>query len=426
MAGKPSACPVAHDFPFAKTDPMTMPAEFAELREREPVARVRLPSGDLAWLVTRYADAKAVLSDWRFSRDTGRPGAARMNTAIGFGNRGNPFADPPDHTRWRRLVAKAFTARRVERMRPGIQAVVDRLVGAMIEQGPPLDLMEALAYPLPITVLCEMLGVPVEDQTRFRGWIDDMLNAAFTPERRTEAAVALIEYARALSEAKRREPADDLLSALVAVRDEGDGRLSDDDLFVTVMTLLVAGYKTTAAQIGKGLLTLFRHPAELAAARAGRDEAHLRRVSEELLRFTPPGAGYGIARYAVEDVEVGGVLIPAGSTVFVARHSGNRDEAHFPDAETFDISRGTASQHLTFGAGPAFCVGAPVARMELELAFDALLHRLPGLALAVPEPEIPWNSDNAAQAPERVPITWDGPAAREAEAARTTAMGGTA
>nr|BFE29771.1 hypothetical protein GCM10010200_020220 [Actinomadura rugatobispora] len=203
-----------------------------------------------------------------------------------------------------------------------------------------------------------------------------------------------------------------MLSALVAVRDEDDGRLDDDELFVTVMTLLVAGYKTTAAQIGKGLLTLFRHPAELAAARAHRDEARLRRVSEELLRFTPPGAGYGIARYAVEDVEVGGVLIPAGSTVFVARHSGNRDEAHFPDAERFDIGRGTANQHLTFGAGPAFCVGAPVARMELELAFDALLHRLPGLALAVPEAEVPWNSDTAAQAPERVLITWDGAAAR--------------
>ncbi|MFC5753281.1 cytochrome P450 [Actinomadura rugatobispora] len=412
MAAKPSACPVAHDFPFAKTDPMTMPAEFAELREREPVARVRLPSGDLAWLVTRYADTKAVLSDWRFSRDTARPDAARMNTAIGFGNHGNPFADPPDHTRWRRLVARAFTARRVERMRPGIQAIVDRLVGAMIDRGPDADLMEALAYPLPITVLCDMLGVPVADQVRFRGWIDDMLNAAFTSERRMEAAAALIDYAKALADAKRRDPADDMLSALVAVRDEDDGRLDDDELFVTVMTLLVAGYKTTAAQIGKGLLTLFRHPAELAAARAHRDEARLRRVSEELLRFTPPGAGYGIARYAVEDVEVGGVLIPAGSTVFVARHSGNRDEAHFPDAERFDIGRGTANQHLTFGAGPAFCVGAPVARMELELAFDALLHRLPGLALAVPEAEVPWNSDTAAQAPERVLITWDGAAAR--------------
>jgi cytochrome P450 len=411
---KPGACPVAHDFPFAKADPMTMPAAYAELRDREPVARVRLPSGDLAWLVTRYADCKAVLSDWRFSRDTARPDAARMNSAIGFGNRGNPFADPPNHTRWRRLVAKAFTARRVERMRPGIQAIVDRLVDAMIERGPELDLMEALAYPLPITVLCEMLGVPVRDQVRFRGWIDDMLNASFTAEERMDAAVTLIEYGKGLSEAKRREPADDLLSVLVAVRDEDDGRLSDDDLFVTIMTLLVAGYKTTAAQIGKGLLTLFRHPDVLAAARASDDPAHVRAVSEELLRFTPSGAGYGIARYAVEDVEVAGTVIPKGSTVFVARHSGNRDERHFPDAETFDITRETANQHLTFGAGPAFCVGAPVARMELELAFEALLHRLPGLALAVPESEVPWNSDNAAQAPVRILITWDGEAARAA------------
>ncbi|MDL4771328.1 MULTISPECIES: cytochrome P450 [Thermomonosporaceae] len=215
---------------------------------------------------------------------------------------------------------------------------------------------------------------------------------------------------------RRGGRAGDLLSTLVAVRDEDDGRLSDNDLFVTVMTLLVAGYKTTAAQIGKGLLTLFRHPGALAAAQAGTDDAHLRAVSEELLRYAPPGAGYGIARYAVEDVEVGGVTIPAGSTVFVARHSGNRDDAHFPDAGTLDIARGTANQHLTFGAGPAFCLGAPVARIELELAFDALLHRLPGLALAVPESDIPWSSDNAAQAPAAIPIIWDGPAAERLRA----------
>jgi cytochrome P450 len=411
-----SACPhhfteidsVAEDgcpYPFVKADPMAMPGEFAWLREHRPITRVTLPSGDQAWLVTRYDDVKAVLSDTRFSRDLGRPGAARMSTAIGFGNSGNPFADPPVHTRWRGLVAKAFTPRQVEHLRPRVQEIVDELIDQMIDTGSPAELMEGLAFPLPIKVLCEMIGVPVEDHVRFRGWVHDMLSSSLTSEQRSGAAMALIEYSRALTVAKRNEPTDDLLGRLIAVRDENDGRLDDDELFITIMTLLVAGYKTTAAQLGKAMLTLFRYPGQLAALRD--DPSLIDSAVEETLRYSPPGGGVGISRYATADLEVGGVVIPEGSTVIVARHAANRDGAHFPDGESFDVRRPTANQHLTFGAGPAFCFGAPLARMELRIAIETLLRRMPGLRLAVPEDQVPWTEDTAAQAPEAVPIAWE-------------------
>jgi cytochrome P450 len=402
MTETTNRCPHAGlAFPFDRTDPLEMPAEFATLRAHDPVTTVTLPSGDQAWLVTRYEDVRAVLSDQRFSRNLNRQGAARMKTAIGFGNYGNPFADPPVHTRWRRLVARAFTPRQVEVIRPKVTAIVDRLVTAMLEAGPPLDLMSRFAYPLPIAVLCALLGVPEQDRERFRGWVDTMLSSEYGSQERTAAAVTLVDYAKNLAAAKRDEPAEDLLSALVAVVDEEDGRLSEDELFITVMTLLVAGYKTTAAEIGKGLLMLLRHPGQLAAIRA--DIGLVVTAVDEMLRFTPSGNGFGLARYATADVEIGGVLIPAGATVLCARHSGNHDDAHFRDAERFDVTRENAHQHLTFGVGPAYCFGAPVARMEMQEAFRQLLLRLPGLALAG---EASWQADTAAQAPERVPVTW--------------------
>lgn len=401
-----AGCPM--HFPFPKADPLDIQAEYGWLREHDPVTTVTLPSGDRAWLVTRYADVRAVLSDVRFSRDLNRPDAARMKTAIGFGNYGNPFADPPVHTRWRRLVARAFTPRQVEAMRPRVQATVDDLVEKLAAQGPPADLMAAFAYPLPITVICTMLGVPVADQAQFRDWVDTMLSSDHDPSDRAGAAGALIDYAKALSEDKRREPADDLLSGLVAVADDDDGRLTEEELWITVMTLLVAGYKTTAAEIGKGFLLLHRHPDQFAALRAdvAAGGALVESATEEMLRCTPPGNGYGISRYATADVEIGGVLIPAGATVLVARHAANRDEAHFADGERFDITRGTANQNLTFGSGPAFCFGAPVARMELQLGFAALLRRFPELRLAVAYDDVRWLTETAAQAPEAVPVTW--------------------
>jgi nocardicin N-oxygenase len=416
----PTGCPVTHErsFPFQRVDPMDVPGEYAELQRTDPVTQVVLPSGDRAWLVTRYADVKAVLSDQRFSRDLNRPGVARMRTGIGFGNYGNPFADPPAHTRWRRLVARAFTPRQVERMRPRIVRIVDDLIDAMDKQGSPLDLMSAFAYPLPITVISQMLGVPGADQDQFRSWVDTLLAGEHNSAERGHATVQLIEYAGRLAATKRAEPTDDLLSGLVAVTDGNDGRLSEEELFITVMTLLVAGYKTTAAEIGKGLLTLLRHPEVFAELRA--NPALFDSAADELLRTTPPGNGFGISRYATEDIEVGGVLIPAGATVLVARHAANRDPDHFPDPDRFDPRRPDANQHLTFGSGPAYCFGAPVARLELQAGFAALLRRFPSLRLAGTAEDVTWREDVAAQVPATLMVRWDEPAGATGTGAGTT------
>jgi cytochrome P450 len=402
-----SACPVAHDrsFPFDRVDPMDVPVDYAELQRTDPVTQVVLPSGDRAWLVTRYADVKAVLSDQRFSRDLNRPGVARMKTAIGFGNYGNPFADPPVHTRWRRLVARAFTPRQVEQMRPRITRIIAERIDAMIAQGPPLDLMGMFAYPVPITVISQMIGVPTEDQEQFRGWVDMMLAGEYSSDERTHAAASLMGYAGELAAVKRTTPTDDLLSGLVAVTDGNDGRLTEEELLITVMTLLVAGYKTTAAEFGKGLLTVLRNPDRLAELRA--DPELFESGADELLRTTPPGNGLGLSRYATADIEVGGVLIPAGSTVLLARHAANRDPSHFPEPDQFDPHRPDANQHLTFGSGPAYCFGAPVARMELQIGFAALFHRLPGLRLAGTDEDVVWRDDVAAQVPATLMVTWD-------------------
>ncbi len=391
-------------YPFDRANPLEMPREFAWLREHDPIRQVTLPSGDRAWLVTRYDDARAVLSDWRFSRELNRPGAARLKAAIGFGNYGNPFADPPDHTRWRTIVAKAFTARQMEAFRPRVQAFADRFVGAMAAMTPPIDLMESLAYPLPINVMCELIGVPVQDNEYFRRLVDVALSSEQSMQDRGKAGAGLVEYSARLTEARRQLPTDDLLSRLISIRDENDGRLDDNELFVTIMTLLVAGYKTTAAHLAKGLITLLRYPGLVTRLRA--DPSLIGTATEELLRYPAAGRGLGISRFATQDVEVGGVLIPKGSTVLVVQHSANRDEARFPDGEHFDVTRATAHQHLTFGAGPAFCLGAPLARMELRIAFAALISTFPALTLAVPEEEIEWRHDSAAQAPVSLPVKW--------------------
>jgi cytochrome P450 len=424
--GTSGRCPVDHGgslraFPFDRADPMDIPPDYAEVRRTDPVTEVVLPSGDRAWLVTRYDDVKAVLTDQRFSRDLNRPGVARMSTKIGFGNYGNPFADPPVHTRWRRLVAKAFTARQVERMRPQIVQIVDELLDGMEKQGPPLDLMSSFAYPLPITVISQMLGVPVADQEKFRSWVDMTLTGEHNSAERAQAAGQLMAYAGELSGIKRESPADDLLSGLVVVTDENDGRLTEQELFITVMTLLVAGYKTTAAEIGKGLLTLLRNPEQHAMLRA--DPALFGSAADELLRTTPPGNGMGISRYATVEIEVGGVVIPAGSTVLVARHAANRDEAHFPEPERFDSLRADANQHLTFGGGPAFCLGAPVARMELQVGFEGLFRRFPDLRLAGSYDDISWRDDLAAHMPGTLMVRWGDEALGEPGAGHDESVG---
>lgn len=393
-------CPVPHGgfFPFSRADQLDMPPEYSELQESAPISLVTLPSGDTAWLVTRYADVKAVLAHPSMSRDLNRPGAARMTTKIGSGNYGNPFADQPEHRRWRGKVARAFTPRQVARIRPEVEDIVGDLVDGLRDSDRPVDLMASFAYPLPIRVLCHMLGIPVADHTRFRRWVDTILSEEHGSDDRTRASLEIRDYAMDLADAKRADPGEDFLSGLVT--DQKDP-LDDDEIFVTVMTLLVAGYKTTAAELAKGLLLLDRAPEQFGRLRVDPDLAP--RAVQELLRYTPPGNGMGLARYATRDVRIGDVQVPAGATVLCARHAANRDERQFRQGGELDLSRLDAHQHLTFGAGRAYCFGAPVAEMELEIALRELLLAFPDLAVV---DEVEWVETMATQVPRKVLVSW--------------------
>lgn len=398
-------------FPFGEPDGLDLDPLFARLRREEPLCRVRLPYGEPGWLATRYEDVKVVLSDPRFSRaaakDRDEP-RTRMhrpepNTIMSF--------DPPEHSRLRRLVAKAFTVRRVEQLRPRAQQIADTLVDAMLAKGAPAELVEEFALPLPITVICELLGVPVEDRVDFRVWSDAFLSTTrYTPEQVAEYVGRLREYMAGLIAQRRETARDDLLSALVAARDEAarnaDGRLSEAELLSLSEGLLVAGHETTASQIPNFVYALLTNPAQLAMLRADLDLVP--KAVEELLRYVPLGSGGGIARYALEDVELSGGTVRAGEPVLVALAAANRDDSVFADADRLDLHR-TQAPHVGFGHGPHHCLGAPLARMELQVALRTLLTRLPGLRFAVPAQDIEWKTGVATRGPARLPVTWDEP-----------------
>jgi cytochrome P450 len=272
-------------------------------------------------------------------------------------------SDPPDHERLRRLVNKAFTARRVDRLRPRITEITAGLLDDMSTRSE-VDLLASFAFPLPITVICELLGVPVADQHDFRTWSATIVSDTATPEVFQAHATAMIRYFIALLAAKRHEPADDLLSALISARDDGD-RLSENELLSMAFLLLVAGHETTVNLIGNGVLALLLNPAEL--ARLGADPSLIGGAVEELLRYVNP-VNNATFRFAAEPVEIGGVRISRGDPVLVALSSANRDPSRFGDPDRLDLGR-DSSGHLAFGHGIHYCLGAPLARLEAEIAF---------------------------------------------------------
>ncbi len=391
-------------YPFTADDPFQLSEIYAGLRRHDPLAKVVLHTGDNAVLVTRYADAQAVLSDHRFSCRLDRPEAARLSEGTAT-NLSNPLADPPDHTRWRKLISRTFAAKPVEAMRDRVQAIADELLDAMSSQRPPVDILEAFAFPLSITVISEVIGIPVFERERFRGWVDTTLAMnGRDREQKTAAHIAMAGYVNDLIAAKRENLGDDLVSRLITTRDEENGMLSDGELLITILALIIGGYETVAHQIGKGLLALFRHPDQLAALHA--DPALVPSAVEEILRYAPIDSGIGQPRFATEELTVGDAVIPKHTTLLVVRQSANRDADRFEDPDRFDITREDADRHLAFGYGPAFCVGAALARLELRIAFTSLLARFPHLALAVPEHEISWGRRVMAAGPEQVPVTW--------------------
>ena len=384
--------------PVSPADPA--PEVFAQLRSC-PVAQGELPDGSTAWLAGGYEPVRQVLTDQRFSRAlAAAPGRSLQGIELSAAD-SIIAMDPPGHTRLRKLVASAFTVRRVEALRPRVAAIVSELIGAFTARPRPADLMTSFSLPLPVRVICELLGVPAGDMAKFRGWSAVLVTDWKQDSDEILTALAgLYEYFAELITARRAQPRDDLLSALIAARDSGD-RLSEEELTNLTCTILVAGYETTAHSISLALLALLDHPAELARLRA--DPALIPGAVEEIVRYVRIGV-LPLARVTAEDVELGGVRIPAGEVVLPIIQAANRDPSVFSEPENFNITRSPVS-HLGFGSGVHHCLGAQLARVELQEALRGLT-RLPGLALAVPPADLRFKPGMAIHNLAALPITW--------------------
>jgi cytochrome P450 len=369
----------------------------ARLRAQRPVARVIMPGGTPAWLVTGYTEARAALTDPRLLKlpRGWRPEPHSMLAAIELHMLNS---DPPDHERLRKLVNKAFTARRVEQLRPRITAITTELLDDMSTRRE-VDLLASFAFPLPITVICELLGVPVADRDEFRAWSASIVSNTISPEVFQAHATAMTSYFRTMLAARRREPADDLLSALVVARDEED-RLTEDELLSMAFLLLVAGHETTVNLIGSGMLALLLNPGELDRLRA--DPSLLDSAVEELLRYVNP-VNNATFRFAGEPLEIGGQQISPDEVVLVSLSGANRDPSRYADPDRLDLSRDGAG-HLAFGHGIHYCLGAPLARLEAEIAFSGLLERFGSMTLAVPADSLRWRPSTLIHGLESLPV----------------------
>lgn len=386
-------------YPFNDAGSLGLHESYYEAMRAPGMPRVKMAHGEPAWLATRYADVRLVLGDKRFSRaaaaehDEPRMQAGRASGGI-------LSMDPPDHTRLRTLVAKAFTVRRVEELRPRAREIATDLVKDMIAAGPPVDLVDMFALSLPVAVICELLGVPVVDRPKFRVWSDNALSTSrLTAAEFVASREELRDYMRGLIADHRAHPRGDLISALIEARDEQD-RLSELELVDLCNGILVAGHETTASQIPNFLVTLLDHPSALAKLRS--DLSLIPGAVEELLRYVPLGAGGGFPRYATEDVQVGEVLVRKGEPVIVAIGAANRDGSRFDDPDGLHISA-PPEQHLGFGHGVHHCLGAALARMELQEALRALLTELPGLHVSG---EIVWKMEMLVRGPVHLPVGW--------------------
>jgi cytochrome P450 len=392
-------------YPLPAPDPLDPPQEWAELRDRCPVATVTLPSGDHAQLLTRYDDVKQVLSDPRFPRVGGGQGA-RISDSGGVFDSDMASVLPqtgPAHQQWRRLVMRWFTARRMAALRPRIEAMADSLIDDMQAQGQPADLKAALGFPLPVWVICTMLGVPDSDRDKFSHWSDTLLNLTrYTREEIVAAQTEFLGYMQAHVRAKRAQPGDDLLSELTTEPMADGTLLTDAQLVGTGQGLLVAGHETTANMISKMVAMLLADRSRWEQLLA--DPSLVRTAVEESLRFDA-NPGIGMPRYIAEDVELASAALPAGTTVMCSMGAANRDARAFEGAEEMDLTR-SPNPHLSFGSGPHSCLGQALARTELQVTLEVLLRRLPGLELAVPVEELQRVEGLAVGGLRELPVRW--------------------
>ncbi len=391
-------------FPFEAATALAPPAEWAELREKCPVARVALASGDEAALITRYADVKTVLSDPRFTRPTPADNAARVADTESGGVFNSEMATVlpqhgEAHLKWRRLLGKWFTAKRMNALRPGMAAMAEQLIDELVAKGAPGDLKAGLAFPLPVWGICDMLGVPDTDRDRFAHWSDVMLSMTRYTQAEFDAAQAEFgRYMGAHIAAKRAEPGEDILSALIA---EGVD-WSDAMLTATGIGLLIAGHETTANMIAKMTAMLLADRSRWEQLLA--DSSLVRTAVEETLR-ADANAGVGMQRYLTEEFEVGGTVLPAGTTAMCSMAAANRDEDAFENAAELDLTR-SPNPHLAFGAGAHACLGQPLARTELQVVLEVLLRKLPSLELAVPADELRRVEGLAVGGLRELPVRW--------------------
>jgi len=390
-----------YTLPFGEPDGLTFPPLNARLQRDEPLARVRMAYGGDAWLVTRYEDVRTVLSDPRFSRAATVGADVPRVTPVISQDTSILSMDPPLHTRLRKLVAKAFTARHIERLRPRVTEMTNELLDAMEEQGKPADLVQALARPLPIAVICEILGVPAPDHAAFRLWSDTIFGTA-SAEEMGAAFMNLHGYITELVAERRRNPTEDVLGTLVQARDNDD-RLTEAELVDFGMSLLLGGFETTANQIANFVAVLPRYPDHLAQLRA--DPSLVPAAVEELLRMMPLGLHGGFVRIALEDVELSGGTVRKGEAILTELHAANRDPEVFERPDELDFHREN-NPHLIFGYGPHHCVGAQLARLELQVALGTLLARFPALDCAIPQEEITYSPTKLVRGPETLPVTW--------------------
>jgi len=378
--------------------------QYAELRRSEPVCRVQLPYGPPAWLVTSYHLAKAVLSDARFSRAAavGRDNPRESVVDVSQVAESVLSMDPPEHTRIRKLVGKAFTPRRVEELRPRAAEIASGLLDDMIADGPPADLVDGFSFAFPAIMICELLGIPEGDRLVFRSWANAVVSTTTTTSvQEQDAYLHLVSYIADLIAERRARPGDDMLTGLVQARDNED-RLSESELLILAIALLVAGHETTAHQITNMTYTLLTHPWHLQQLRE--QPELLPAAVEEMLRFNVFASAIN-PRIATTDMELGNVLVRAGDAVLCSRSSANRDENVFSRAGELDFTR-DPNPHVAFGYGPHFCLGANLARMELQVALSAIFTRLPGVHIAVPEDSLTWHDETIMRGLAAFPIAW--------------------
>lgn len=403
------SCPVdlerslAMPFPWARGrfDP---PPEYRELRESRPVVRVKMPDGRPVWLVTRYDDVRSILTDSRVSADETNPGFPGMGPRAGTYSK----MDDPKHAELRGLINRNFLVKPVQAMRPAVQRLVDDAIDRMLAiEERQVDLVPALALTIPPTVLCDLLGVPVEDRDHFVDQIGAMLdngdpNDTEAQERSLRIADEVYAYITELfdRELARANPSDDILGQLASAHHRGE--ISRSDAISSGFMVITAGFDTTANATALGVLTLLMHPGEFAKLKA--DPSLLDSAIEELLRWLSH-VHLVIARVALEDIEIGGVTIPAGEGIMPLNFSANRDESHYDDADTFKIDR-RARDHLAFGYGVHACQGQSLARMELSVIFETLFRRVPGLRLAVDPSEIELKLSARIHGVQSLPVAW--------------------